>query len=64
MLACCQSEEAREQQRINREIDRQLKKDKRDARRELKLLLLGEHIIDCCCLLQLGKLQGDNPNLD
>ena len=42
MLGCCQSEEAREQHRINREIEKQLKKDKRDARRELKLLLLGE----------------------
>ncbi|XP_043193112.1 guanine nucleotide-binding protein G(q) subunit alpha isoform X2 [Amphibalanus amphitrite] len=41
MLGCCQSEEAREQHRINREIEKQLKKDKRDARRELKLLLLG-----------------------
>ena len=44
MLGCCQSEEAREQQRINREIEKQLKKDKRDARRELKLLLLGKHL--------------------
>lgn len=35
------SEEQREQKRINAEIDRQLRKDKRDARRELKLLLLG-----------------------
>lgn len=41
MLACCLSEEAREQQRINQEIEKQLKKDKKDARRELKLLLLG-----------------------
>jgi hypothetical protein len=40
-MACCLSEEAREQQRINQEIERQLRKDKRDARRELKLLLLG-----------------------
>jgi hypothetical protein len=36
------SEEAKEQKRINQEIERQLRKDKRDARRELKLLLLGE----------------------
>ncbi|XP_012340941.1 guanine nucleotide-binding protein G(q) subunit alpha isoform X4 [Apis florea] len=40
-MACCLSEEAREQKRINQEIERQLRKDKRDARRELKLLLLG-----------------------
>lgn len=35
------SEEAKEQKRINQEIERQLRRDKRDARRELKLLLLG-----------------------
>lgn len=40
-MACCLSEEQKEQKRINAEIDRQLRKDKRDARRELKLLLLG-----------------------
>jgi guanine nucleotide-binding protein G(q) subunit alpha len=40
-MACCLSDEAQEQKRINAEIDRQLRKDKRDARRELKLLLLG-----------------------
>ena len=42
MMACCMTDEQREQRRINQEIERQLKKDKRDARRELKLLLLGE----------------------
>ncbi|XP_044743559.1 guanine nucleotide-binding protein G(q) subunit alpha isoform X2 [Chrysoperla carnea] len=41
MTACCLSEEAKEQKRINQEIERQLRRDKRDARRELKLLLLG-----------------------
>jgi len=41
MMACCMTDEQREQRRINQEIERQLKKDKRDARRELKLLLLG-----------------------
>lgn len=39
------SEEAKEQKRINQEIERQLRKDKRDARRELKLLLLGEYLV-------------------
>lgn len=42
-MACCLSEEAQEQKRINAEIEKQLKIDKRNARRELKLLLLGEH---------------------
>ncbi|XP_003373535.1 guanine nucleotide-binding protein G(q) subunit alpha [Trichinella spiralis] len=40
-MTCCSSEEAREQRRINREIEKQLQRDKRNARRELKLLLLG-----------------------
>nr|AKI33348.1 Gq-alpha [Doryteuthis pealeii] len=40
-MACCLSEEAKEQKRINQEIEKQLRRDKRDARRELKLLLLG-----------------------
>ncbi|CAM9909928.1 unnamed protein product [Lampetra planeri] len=41
MMACCLSEEQKEAKRINAEIERQLRRDKRDARRELKLLLLG-----------------------
>uniref|UniRef100_A0A4W3HFR5 Guanine nucleotide-binding protein subunit alpha n=1 Tax=Callorhinchus milii TaxID=7868 RepID=A0A4W3HFR5_CALMI len=41
IMACCLSEEAKESKRINAEIERQLRRDKRDARRELKLLLLG-----------------------
>lgn len=39
---CCLSAEERENERLNREIERQLRKDKRDARKELKLLLLGK----------------------
>ncbi|XP_075879095.1 guanine nucleotide-binding protein subunit alpha-11 isoform X1 [Nelusetta ayraudi] len=41
IMACCLSEEAKEAKRINSEIEKQLRRDKRDARRELKLLLLG-----------------------
>ncbi|CAL1615511.1 unnamed protein product [Knipowitschia caucasica] len=41
MAGCCVSAEDRENQRISEEIERQLRKDKRDSRRELKLLLLG-----------------------
>jgi len=41
MFTCCLSEEAIQQIKINQEIEKQLKRDKRDARRELKLLLLG-----------------------
>lgn len=39
---CCVSAEEREQRRINDEIERILRKDKKDSRRELKLLLLGK----------------------
>ena len=45
VMACCLSEEQQEQKRINAEIERQLRKDKRDARRELKLLLLGKIVM-------------------
>ncbi|XP_683989.2 guanine nucleotide-binding protein subunit alpha-14 isoform X1 [Danio rerio] len=41
MAGCCMSAEEKERQRINQEIDKQLRKDKKDSRRELKLLLLG-----------------------
>ncbi|XP_014396712.1 PREDICTED: guanine nucleotide-binding protein subunit alpha-14, partial [Myotis brandtii] len=37
----CLSAEEKESQRISAEIERQLRRDKKDARRELKLLLLG-----------------------
>ena len=40
--ACCLSEEAKEARRINDEIERQLRRDKKDNRREFKLLLLGK----------------------
>lgn len=39
--ACCLNPEAKEARRINEEIDRQLRRDKKNARREFKLLLLG-----------------------
>ncbi|KAF7645909.1 hypothetical protein LDENG_00196210, partial [Lucifuga dentata] len=41
MAGCCISAEDKENQRINEEIEKQLRKDKKDSRRELKLLLLG-----------------------
>ncbi|XP_075996120.1 guanine nucleotide-binding protein subunit alpha-14-like [Genypterus blacodes] len=41
MAGCCVSAEDKENQRISEEIERQLRKDKKDSRRELKLLLLG-----------------------
>ncbi|KAL0965790.1 hypothetical protein UPYG_G00285750 [Umbra pygmaea] len=41
MGECCWSAEDSERHRINREIEKQLRKDKMDSHRELKLLLLG-----------------------
>ena len=43
MAGCCVSAEDKENQRISEEIEKQLRRDKKDSRRELKLLLLGEH---------------------
>ncbi|EDV56282.1 G protein alpha q subunit [Drosophila erecta] len=40
-LECCLSEQAREERRISREIDKVLRADKKKARRELKVLVLG-----------------------
>lgn len=50
MDACCLSNEEAESLRIHREIERQLRRDKRGSHRELKLLLLGE------CKLGTGSL--------
>ncbi len=55
MMACCMSEEAKESKRINAEIDKQLRRDKRDARRELKLLLLGKCIADIAVTVNYGQ---------
>ncbi|KAM4532239.1 guanine nucleotide-binding protein G(q) subunit alpha-like [Fundulus diaphanus] len=38
---CCLSPQAKEARRINAEIEKQLRKDKRESRRQFKLLLLG-----------------------
>ncbi|XP_062511858.1 guanine nucleotide-binding protein G(q) subunit alpha-like [Corticium candelabrum] len=40
-MACCLSEEAKEQRRINLAIEKELRRDKRNSKKELKLLLLG-----------------------
>ncbi|ELK07081.1 Guanine nucleotide-binding protein subunit alpha-14 [Pteropus alecto] len=53
---CCLSAEEKESQRISAEIERQLRRDKKDARRELKLLLLAVlQITVSCILLSLVK---------
>lgn len=62
-MTCCLSEEQKEIRRINAEIEKQLKQDKRNQRRELKLLLLGEHGIcftrtHSYFILNLHEMQG------
>lgn len=47
-MTCCLSSEEKEQKRINEEIEKQLRKDKNNARKELKLLLLGFQYINYC----------------
>ena len=51
MLAnCCKSNEEIEAKKLNEQIERELRRHKKDARRELKLLLLGKCwlILYCC----------------
>lgn len=62
-MTCCLSEEQKEIRRINAEIEKQLKQDKRNQRRELKLLLLGEHGVcftgtHSYFILNLHEMQG------
>ena len=45
IMACFQNQEQRMQYRMNKEIERQLVKDRRESKRELKLLLLGECVL-------------------
>ncbi|XP_017008411.2 G protein alpha q subunit [Drosophila takahashii] len=40
-MDCCLSDLAREERQISREIDKKIRQDKKNARRELKLLVLG-----------------------
>lgn len=40
-MECCMSDEKLEQYKINKQIESQIKEDKRELRKQLKLLLLG-----------------------
>lgn len=42
-MACFLSEEQKAQNRISKEIEKQLRKDRKEQGREIKLLLLGEN---------------------
>ena len=41
-MSCFVTEEMRLQNRLNKEIERQLTRDKKEANKEIKLLLLGK----------------------
>ena len=49
-MSCFLSEDARAQNRINKEIEKQLTRDKKDSNKEIKLLLLGK----LPCLMLFG----------
>ena len=55
-MACFLSEEQRAQNRINKEIEKQLKKDRKDQGREIKLLLLGEIIYHILSYSRINNL--------
>jgi len=49
MLNCCKSREEREAELINERIEAEIGRQKKRARRELKLLLLG--MLTCVCVV-------------
>lgn len=53
--ACCMDEEARAALRVNKDIEREIERWKRDNSKEYKLLLLGE-LLDTPSPLALVKL--------
>ena len=48
MRNCCWNSEEEKKKRRNAEIELQLRRDRRDARREIKILLLGKQRLDFC----------------
>ena len=54
-MACLKSAEQKEQDRINAEIEKQLKKDKKTSDKELKLLMLGKNQSLLELVLHLSK---------
>ena len=53
-MSCFLTEEAREQQRLSKDIEKQLSKDKSAGNKEVKLLLLGTLLK--CTLYELFQL--------
>ncbi len=61
MMSCIGlSEDARIQSRINKEIEKQLIRDKKEANKEIKLLLLGE--CGCCICFALHFCIAPSPS--
>ena len=50
-MGCGISQEEREQQRKNNEIDQALRKEKAALRNEIKMLLLGKFILKLCPII-------------
>ena len=53
---CCKSHEEIEAKKLNEQIERELRRHKKDSRRELKLLLLGKFMISICQIFLSGFL--------
>ncbi|KAA3679305.1 guanine nucleotide-binding protein G(q) subunit alpha [Paragonimus westermani] len=59
-MSCFFTEEARTQQRLNREIERQLQRDRSAGKKEMKLLLLGKlFVVDLACILSTFSGTGE-----
>ena len=55
MMCCWMSDEARESRRINKDINKQIRHDKRKSRHELKILLLGGNSLFCFNLIYVNN---------
>ncbi|EMP30415.1 Guanine nucleotide-binding protein G(q) subunit alpha [Chelonia mydas] len=64
IMACCLSEEAKEARRINDEIERQLRRDKRGGRREAPNLAIFPTINAKLCSIRKGRPAGGPPGPD
>ena len=54
-MSCLLTEEARFQKRINSRINRELQRDYKDSKREIKLLLLGACVLSWSCPMSLCR---------
>lgn len=50
-MGCCQSNEQVEEKQRNQEIDAQIKRDRVNLRKEIKMLLLGKRYFIFVCII-------------